>query len=40
MIPTSRLLKWFLPDIFARVPEQDIRDYFGFINDPNSKKSR
>ena len=34
MFPTARLLQWFLPDIFARVPEKDIRDYFGFITDP------
>jgi len=26
------LLKFFLPGIFAKVPEQDIRDYFGFID--------
>jgi len=25
------LLKFFLPGIFAGVPEQDIRDYFGFL---------
>ncbi|HEX4141741.1 MAG TPA: glycosyltransferase family 2 protein [Candidatus Methylacidiphilales bacterium] len=40
MVPTERLLKWFLPDIFGRVPEQDIRDYLGLINDrPRSRKN-
>lgn len=38
MFPTARLLQWFLPDIFARVPEKDIRDYFGFINDSPRRK--
>jgi glycosyltransferase involved in cell wall biosynthesis len=32
IFPMARLLQWFLPDIFAKVPEQDIRDYFGFID--------
>ena len=40
ILPTERLLKWFLPGIFARVPEQDIRDYFGLIDkSPGSKGS-
>jgi glycosyltransferase involved in cell wall biosynthesis len=30
---TPALLKFFLPNIFARVPEKDIRDYFGLINE-------
>ena len=38
LFPTSLLLKWFLPGIFARVPEKDIRDYFGFVD--GSEKMR
>jgi glycosyltransferase involved in cell wall biosynthesis len=30
---TSLLFKWLLPDIFGQVPEKDIRDYFGFIDE-------
>jgi glycosyltransferase involved in cell wall biosynthesis len=37
MFPTARLLQRFLPSIFARVPEQDIRDYFGFIDKDTRK---
>jgi glycosyltransferase involved in cell wall biosynthesis len=36
---TSQLLKWILPDIFGRVPEKDIRDYFGLIKQPGARKN-
>ena len=32
IISKPTLLKFFLPGLFAHVPEQDIRDYFGFID--------
>jgi len=35
---TSQLLPWFLPGIFARVPEKDIRDYFGLLEKPAPAK--
>jgi glycosyltransferase involved in cell wall biosynthesis len=31
---TPSLLRFFLPGIFARVPEKDIRDYLGLIENP------
>jgi glycosyltransferase involved in cell wall biosynthesis len=40
MVPTERLLQWILPDIFARVPEQDIRDYFGSLAIPRAENRR
>ena len=39
IFPMARLLQWFLPAIFARVPERDIRDYFGFIDKEPCQRS-
>jgi len=40
LIRVSILLKWFLPGLFWRVPEKDLRDFLGLVSDPSRRKAK